>query len=137
MWSCIRSPPTLVPGMGKKEGVAEMRLYQTSKQGSTAFMIYRKLGRVFKTTDAAEVLGKGRVGPIMGSFRRAGIIQHNGAKTHGKKKATIPQQRWGPDRITIWEFTEPAIKRFEWWISREECGDKSLSMREFKKKVEA
>ena len=123
--------------MDEKEGVDELKLYQHSTQGARAYEIYKKLGKVFRTNEAAVILGKERVGPIMGSFRKAGIICHNGAKTHGKKKATIPQQRWGPNRITVWEFTEDAIARFEWWLSREETGNPALSQREYKKEVEA
>lgn len=96
-----------------------MVLSRYSKQGERAFTIYKECGKTFKTNQAASAQGIERAGPIMSSLRGAGIIVHTGEKTNGKKKCTIPQQRWGPNRITTWEFTDDVIRKFEWWIARE------------------
>lgn len=109
-----------------------MRISRYSIQGERIYLIYTTLGSPFSTADAARVLGKSNVGPIMSSLRMEGIVEHYGERG----KLAIPQQRRirGP---TIWKFTPEIIQKIQWWIAKEENPEIPMRFREFKMGVKA
>lgn len=102
--------------MVTQEGIYTIILQRHSIQAERALRIYRALGPgPWTVSQAEEVLGQKRLGPIIGAFRESKIVTH-----HGGSQLPMVRKPGETRHPPTWSFTPDFVRKFETWIELEQ-----------------